>query len=179
MLLKVPYKIASGCIANRIKRVLPNIIHSDQTAFINGRCISENTRLLCDIIHYTEKRNIPGLLLLIDFEKAFDSVSWSFIKKTLSFFRFGPDIKKWIEIFYRNIKSCVVVNGQVSTWFQIERGCRQGVPFSPYIYLLCAEILAIRIRQSSGVTGIKIKDVEYLISQFADDTSIYLDGSRE
>ena len=47
---------------------------------------------------------------------------------------------------------------------------------SPYIYLLCAEILAIRIRQSSGVTGIKIKDVEYLISQFADDT---LDGSRK
>ena len=178
-LLNVSYKIASGCIANRIKRVLPNIIHSDQTGFINGRCISKNTRLLYDIIHYTETRNIPGLLVLIDFEKAFDSVSWSFIKKTLSFFRFGPDIKKWIEIFYRNIKSCVVVNGQVSTLFQIERGCRQGDPLSPYIYLLCAEILAVRIRQSSGVTEIKIKDVEYLISQFADDTSIYLDGSRE
>ena len=87
--------------------------------------------------------------------------------------------KKWIEIFYKNIKSCVVVNGQVSIWFQIERGCRQGDPLSLYIYLLCAEILAIRISQSSSVTGIKIKDVEYLISQFADDTSVYLDGSRE
>ena len=158
---------------------MPNIVYSDQAGFINGRCISKNTRLLYDIIHYTETRNIPGLLVLIDFEKAFDSVSWSFIKKTLSFFRFGPDIKKWIEIFYKNIKSCVIVNGQVSTWFQIERGCRQGDPLSLYIYLLCAEILAIRIRQSSGVTGIKIKDVEYLISQIADDTSIYLDGSRE
>ena len=169
------YKIASGCIENRIKRVLPNIIHTDQTGFINGRCISKNTRLLYDIIRYTEKRNIPGLLLLIDFEKAFDSVSWSFIKKTLSFFRFRPDIKKkWIEIYYKNIKSCVVVNGQVSTWFQIQGGCRQGDPLSPYIHILCAEILAIRIRQSSGVTGIKIKHVEYLISQSADDTSIHL-----
>ena len=107
-------------------------------------------------------------------KKAFDSVSWSFIKKTLSFFRFGPDIKKWIEIYYKNIKSGVVVNAHVSTWFQIQRGCRQGDPLSPDIYLLCAEILAIRIRQISGVTGIKRKMVEYLISQFADDTSIHL-----
>ena len=110
--LNVSYKIASGCIANRIKRVLPNIIHSDQTGFINDRCISENTRLLYDIIHYTEKINIPGLLLLIDFEKAFDSVSWPFIKETFSF---GPDIRKWIDIIYKNTKPCVVINGQVST----------------------------------------------------------------
>ncbi|WP_419584354.1 reverse transcriptase domain-containing protein, partial [Thiolapillus sp.] len=121
-LLNVSYKIASGCIANRIKRILPDIIHSDQTGFVSGRCISENTRLLYDVIHYTEKRNVSGLLLLIDFEKAFDSVSWSFIKKTLNFFKFGPDIKKWIDIFYKNTKSCVIVNGQVSTWFSIERG---------------------------------------------------------
>ena len=133
-LLNVSYKIASGCIANRIKRILPDIIHSDQTGFVSGRCISENTRLLYDVIHYTEKRNLSGLLLLIDFEKAFDSVSWSFIKKTLIFLKFGPDIKKWIDIFYKNTKSCVIVNGQVSTWFSIERGCRQGDPLSPYIF---------------------------------------------
>ena len=90
--------------------------------FINGRWRSENIRLLYNIIHYTEKRNIPGLLL-IDFEKAFDSVSWPFIKETFSF---GPDIRKWIDIIYKNTKPCVVINGQVSTWFQIERGCRQG-----------------------------------------------------
>ena len=78
------------------------------------------------------------------------------------FLKFGPDIKKWIDIFYKNTKSCVIVNGQVSTWFSIERGCRQGDPLSPYIFfLLCAEILAMRIRKSPGVTGIKIKDVEY------------------
>ena len=99
------------------------------------------------------------MLLLIDFEKAFDSVSWSFIKKTLSFFRFGPDIKKWIEIYYKNIKSGVVVNAHVSTWFQIQRGCRQGDFLSHYLYLLCAEILAIRIRQSCGITGIKKSQV--------------------
>ena len=55
-LFNVSYKIASGCIANRIKRILSDIIHSEQTGFISGRCISENTRLLYDVIHYTEKK---------------------------------------------------------------------------------------------------------------------------
>ena len=55
-LLDVSYKTASGCIAYRIKRILPDIIYIDQTGFISGRCISENTRLLYDVIHYTEKK---------------------------------------------------------------------------------------------------------------------------
>ena len=146
-LLDVSYKTASGCIAYRIKWILTDIIHSDQTGFISGRCISVNSMLLYDVIHYTEKRNIRGLLLLVDFEKTFDTVSWSFIKKTLNFFKFGPDKKKYIDIFYKNTKSCVIVNGQVSTWFSIERDSRQGDPLSPYFFnILCAEILAIRIR---------------------------------
>ena len=77
-LLNCIYKITSGCIANRIKKVLDIIIAKDQTGFIKGRYIGENIRLIYDIMHYTEKLNIPGMLLLIDFEKAFDSLSWTF-----------------------------------------------------------------------------------------------------
>lgn len=78
-LLNVTYKLASGCIANRIKTVLPYLINEDQTGFISGRYIGENIRNLYDLFHYTETNKIPGLLLLIDFEKAFDSVARSFI----------------------------------------------------------------------------------------------------
>ena len=66
-------------MANRIKSVLDKLIHKNQTGFIEGRFIGENTRLIYDIMQLTEKQNIPGLLLLIDYEKAFDSVSWDFI----------------------------------------------------------------------------------------------------
>ena len=51
--------------------------------------MGENTRLLYDLINHTEQKEIPGLLLLIDFEKAFDSLSWSFIRKALKFLNFG------------------------------------------------------------------------------------------
>jgi hypothetical protein len=82
-LLNCSYKLMSSCIAERIKSVLDNIIHDDQKGFITGRFIGENIRLLHDIICETQKQNIAGMLLLIDFEKAFDTVSWDFITKSL------------------------------------------------------------------------------------------------
>ena len=74
--------------------MLPKIINSDQTGFIPGRYIGEYTRLIYDIMHYTEENNVPGTLLMIDFEKAFDSVSWNFIQKSLQFYNFGPSFQK-------------------------------------------------------------------------------------
>ena len=66
-LLNVIYKIASAAIANRVKPLLQNIISSDQTGFVPGRYIGENTRLIYDLLNYTEEHNIPGILLMIDF----------------------------------------------------------------------------------------------------------------
>lgn len=179
-LLNTAYKIVSACIAQRLKSVLPHIIHEDQKGFLPGRFIGENHRMLYDLLVYTDLNNIPGLLLLIDFEKAFDSVAWTFIEKCLDFFNFGVIMKQWIRLFYNNVMSCVGVNGGYSSWFRIFRGCRQGDPCSPYIYLICAEILSLLIRSNKDIQGIKIvDDVKVLLSQFADDTSLYLDGSKK
>ena len=89
-LLNVSYKILSASIASRIQSVLPNIIHESQKGFMKNRYIGECIRMLYDVLVHSEQENIPGLLLMIDFEKAFDSVSWNFIEKSLTFFRFPP-----------------------------------------------------------------------------------------
>jgi hypothetical protein len=178
-LLNVSYKIASACIAERLKTVLPNIVHECQSGFLKGRYIGDNIRLVYDIMKYTECENLPGLMLMIDFEKAFDSVSWSFLHKALNFFNFGPSIQKWIKVLYNGISSCVSINGQYSSWFPISRGVRQGDPLSPYLYLICAEILSLLIRKNVDIKGIKMNAVERLISQFADDTTLFLDGSEK
>lgn len=68
--MDVVYKIGSGYITNRIKTVLPCRISGDQSLLMG-----ENTRLIYDIMNYTEQENIPGLLLLIDIEKAFDTMA--------------------------------------------------------------------------------------------------------
>ena len=87
--------------------VLPIIIHEDQKGFMKGRFIGENIRMLFDVHVYAEKEQIPGLLLMIDVEKVFDSVSSSFMQKALDFFNFGVGIKRWIKTFYANASTCV------------------------------------------------------------------------
>ena len=84
-LLNCTYKLASACLTNRLKKLLPDLISKDQIGFMAGRYIGENIRIVYDLLHYTEEENKPGLLLLIDFEKAFDSVSWRIIDKVLDF----------------------------------------------------------------------------------------------
>jgi hypothetical protein len=69
------------------------------------------------MLQYTEENEIPGLLLLTDFEKAFDSVSWEFLYSVLKFFNFGQSIIHWVKVFYNNIKSAIIQDGNMSNFF--------------------------------------------------------------
>ena len=63
-------------------------------------------------------------------------------------------------MFYNNLSSCVLNNGFFSSPFQLERGVRQGDPLSPYLFLICIEIMAISIRTNENIEGIKIGEDE-------------------
>jgi exonuclease III len=173
-LLNSDYKILTKALANRICSVLPNIIDEDQTGYIKGRFIGCNIRLIEDIITFTDKNNLPGILLNIDFEKAFDSINWKFIEKSLEAFNFGNKFISYIKTIYTNISSAVINNGNISDWFSLGRGVRQGCPISPYLFILAVELLAINIRENKNIRGITIDGTEIKVSQLADDTSCFL-----
>ena len=88
-LFNVAYKITSASIAGRLKHVLDSIISEDQSGVLPGRFIGVNIRLVYDIMFYTEQNNLPGMLLLLDFATAFDSISWEFMFIALKYFNFG------------------------------------------------------------------------------------------
>ena len=177
-LLNVIYKLMSSAIANRLKTVLNKLINQDQKGFITGRYIGENIRVVYDVLFESKQQQIPGLLLSIDFQQAFDSISWKFIHKVLDYFNFGPSIKRWIKLFQTGVQSCILQNGFMSDFFYLQRGCRQGDPISPYIFILCVEVLGQMIRNSKDVKGIVINNKEFKLSQYADDTQMFLDGSE-
>ena len=170
-LLNVDYKIVSKTLARRLVDVLPNIVHNNQVGYVKGRYIGQNIRTAIDILQYTKLENKSGILISVDFEKAFDSVEWSFMIEVLKKFNFGEIFLKWIKLFYKNAESCTINNGLTSGYFQLSRGVRQGDPLSPYLFIICAEILAIKIRENKNIKGIWVEKEELKIIQFADDTN--------
>ena len=177
-LLSVFYKIMSAALVNRTKKVLDKLISDSQTGFIKGRYIGESIRLVYDIINECDISNKTGLLMLIDFEKAFDSISWKFIYKVLEFFKFPENYIKWIKLLNTSSVAAVMQVGVKSGFLNIERGCKQGDPIAPYLFILCGQIMFYMINYNNNIKGIHIGEHEFKITQFADDTTLFLDGSQ-
>ena len=96
--LYVDTKIIFKALALRLKEVLPLIISHDQTAYVKGRFIGESTRLISDILEVTDHLDLGSFILTVDVEKAFDSISHSFLIATLKKFGFGPSLVNWVKI---------------------------------------------------------------------------------
>lgn len=81
-------------------------------------------------------------------------------------------------MFYCDIQSCVINNGWSTGFFELGRGVRQGCPLSPHIFILCAEVLASAIRKDNEFKGITVGSTECKLSQYADNTTLILDGTQ-
>ena len=147
-LLNTDYKILAHALANRLQKVLPEIISKDQNVYLKGRFIGYNIRTILDVIETCNTDKIKSIIAFLDFEKAFDKLSWSFINKCLNAFGFGMNFCKWVNIMYTNISSCVINNGFTTQYFELKCGIRQGCPLSALLFIIAAETLASTIRKN-------------------------------
>ena len=186
-LCNVVYKILSKVLANRLKRVLPSIIHESQSGFVPGRLITDNILVAYECFHYLKKKKTgkDGFLgLKLDMSKAYDRVEWQFLERMMSKMGFP---RRYVQLIMGCVTSTsfsILVNGQPTERFVPSRGLRQGDPLSPFLFIICAEGLSSLLRDAEAkkeIHGLKIGKKVDAISHlfFADDSILFTRANEE
>lgn len=165
-------KILAKVLALRLEKVLPNIIHPDQTGFVKGRQSFENLRRLYNII-YSDSGPAPEAVLSLDAFKAFDCILFNYLFTALQEFGFNSNFVSWIKVLYSAPQAAVRTNSVISEYFPLQRGTRQGCPLSPLLFDLAIEPLAVALRQREDFRGIERGGLTHKLSLFADDLLLY------
>lgn len=141
-------KIVSKIIAERLKPLLKDLVSSEQDSFIPGRQTTDNIIITQEMLHSLRRRKGKkgSMVVKIDLEKAYDCIDWGFLQAVLRKVGVGEPLIKVIMSCLQTTALSVLWNGECLKEFTMERGLRQGDPLSPYLFVLCMEVLSHHIR---------------------------------
>ncbi|VFQ78803.1 unnamed protein product [Cuscuta campestris] len=144
----VVYKIITKILSNRMARLLPSLLNPAQAASIKGRSIVDNILLVHHLVRgYARKRSPPCCTLKLDISKAYDKISWDFLRNTLQGIGFPPTFVKWVMECVTTASFSLSINGGLHGFIKCKRGIRQGDPMAPTLFLFCMEYLSRMIRR--------------------------------
>ncbi|XP_028062862.1 uncharacterized protein LOC114266180 [Camellia sinensis] len=180
-LCNVVYKIVSKLLANRIRKILPEIISINQSAFVAGRLISDNVLASFEIFHFLKNKRHGKeghFALKLDMSKAYNRVEWRFVRGVMERMGFNQYFVDTILYCISSVSYSVLVNGHPTKTFVPKRGLRQGDPLSPYLFVLCAEGLSSLIKRAERegkLTGVAVCRGSPRVSHifFADDSLLF------
>nr|GEW70060.1 cysteine-rich receptor-like protein kinase [Tanacetum cinerariifolium] len=163
------YKI----LANRLSQVVSSVVGDVQMPYINGRQIIDGPLMVDEIIAWAKKYKKRVMFLKVDFEKAFDPLSWSFLFCVLEQIGFSYKWRTWIHSCLDSNFASLLVNGSPTKKFKMQRGLRQGDPISPFLFILAIEALNVALLEETNMNifcGIKVGKDKIHISclQFID-----------
>jgi mannosylglycoprotein endo-beta-mannosidase len=130
-LLNVSFKIFTKVATIRLNTVAEHVVRPSQTAFMQGRNILDGVVVLHEAVHELHSKKLNGVILKLDFEKAYDKVKWSFLQQTLRMKGFSEEWRALISNFVSGGSVAIKVNDEVGHYFQTRKGLRQGDPLSP------------------------------------------------
>ncbi|XP_074313863.1 uncharacterized protein LOC141649061 [Silene latifolia] len=176
-LCNVIYRIVSKCLANRLKLVIPSVISDSQQAFVLGRLMSDGCLVAHEVLHYinkTRKGTNCYAALKLDMSKAFDRVSWHFLMAVMRHMGFPTHWRNIIWECISTVSYRILINGTPSDALHPTSGLRQGDPISPYLFIICMEVLSRQLAKAERMkdfTGIKISRYAPTLSHllFSDD----------
>jgi hypothetical protein len=173
------YKVLAKTLAGRIQSALTHIIRPNQTGLVEGRSILDNVFMAQEALGWVEESEQDLVLLLLDFEKAFNRIEWGFLFTALAKLGFNGTWVNWVRSLYQAASSAIKVNGATRPNFQLTRSIKQGCPLVPYLFILATDVLGyMMVDPKHGVEGLSLPKGGLIRDQtFADDTALYLQGS--
>jgi hypothetical protein len=151
-LLNCIYKWFTKCLTIRLEHVAERIIHKNHTTFIQGRNIMNIVMVLHKILHETKRKKEIGVILKLDFEKAYDKVCWGFLMKCLRMRGFDELWCSWVEKILHNGTIFVKLNNCMGPYFQSFKGVTQRDPLSPLLFNLVADSLTRMVHKAKHDT---------------------------
>ena len=170
-------KIVTKAYANRLKVILPNIISEDQVAYVPGRDISFNNRVIQCAKRFSISQSLDYCLVSLDAQKAFDSVSHKYLVKVLQAYEFPQEFIDVFSTLYSDLNSVAQVNGFLSKEFAIRRGVKQGDALSCGLFILAIDPLLRNLRSNVHIEGMSIpigplESANIKVLSYADDVAI-------
>ena len=161
-----------------------HVVRPSQTTFMQGQNILDGVVILHETVHKLYRKTLNGIILKLDFEKAYDKVKWSFLQQTLRMKGFSAEWRALIHSFISGGSVAIKVNDDIGKYFQTKKGFRQGDPLSPMIFNIVADMLAIMIERAKSdgqIEGVipHIIDGGLSILQYADDTILFVEHDIE
>lgn len=178
------YKCISKLIANRLKLVIPYLISANQSAFVSKRLIGDNIFLAQSLFRGYHLDSGPARCSMkLDITKAFDSVNWSFLFAVLNKMNFPVMFQNWVKTCVQSCMISVKINGSLEGFFKASAGLRQGDPISPYLFVICMEVLSVYLSKLENSSAFKFhwkckaSSITHLM--FADDVLLFCNGDIE
>lgn len=180
-LCNVAYKIVSKILCNKLKVVLPSLISDSQTTFVQGRVISDNILIAHEIMNSMKGRRNgkKGFMAVkLDMAKAYDRIEWSFLERALRMMGFEERWIRWIMKCVSSVSYSLMINNKPHGLIIPKRGLRQGDPLSPYLFVICSEILTFLLNEAGkrgSLTGYKVAKAGPVVTNlfFADDSLVF------
>ena len=173
------YKIVAKVLANRLKRIMPIIIDERQSALIAGRHLLHSAAIAIEVVEEARKAKEPCLIFKVDFERAYDSVSWNFLSYILRRMGFCDKWIHWMEGCLKSAFVSVLVNGSPTPEFAPQKGLRQGDPLAPLLFNIAMEALTGLMREAIKKKLFTEFLVGISILQYADDTIFFGEATMQ
>lgn len=186
-LCNVYYKVISKLFTRRLQPLLHSLISENQSAFVPKRAISDNVLITHEVLHYLKSSKAEkqcSMAVKTDMSKAYDRLEWEFIKQVLEKMKLHPKLIQWIMQCIMSVSYTFIINGASRGHVKPGRGIRQGDPLSPYLFILCSEVLSglcANSQEKGLLSGVSIATgcpkLNHLL--FADDTMLFCKASKK